>query len=138
MRLSWSIVLLLLVAQTAGAVQWPLEIFEIMDDRKIVVFLEEADITTSPTWDPAEGGPPLTLAEVVQKLSDWVGASDRLADLKIHEIKLKPIRHHESEQRWYYLVQLRRQIDGQPDRHYVAVLMNGKVVPALREPSSLK
>ena len=139
MRKAWLMALVLLgVLRTADAANWPLEVFERMDDKRIVVFLTEEDIDSSPAWEPAEGSPPLTLAAVIQVLDTWIQASIDRAGLKIHEIKLKAIPHHELDHHWYYLVQLTKRIDAKTEREYAAILMDGKLVPAIREPASVK
>ncbi|UHD17409.1 hypothetical protein [Thiocapsa bogorovii] len=139
MRRIWLTTFILLAAvRIADAAQWPVEIFERMDDKRIVVFLSDDDIETDPAWSPIEGGPPLTLAAVIQELNTWIKDNADLAGFDIHEIKLKGIPHHEVDRHWYYLVQLHKLVDGRPERRYAAVLMNGKLVPAIREPASVK
>lgn len=139
MRRAWLPTIILLAAvRIADAAQWPVEVFERMDDKRIVVFLAEEDIDTSPAWSPSEGGPPLTLAAVIQELKAYIRDNADLAGFNIHEIKLKAIPHHEVDRHWYYLVQLRKLVDARPERQYAAILMNGKLVPAMLEPSSVK
>ena len=71
-------------------------------------------------------------------LKKWMASDPRYQGVEIHEIKLTPIRHHEQEHRWYYLFQLRPLDGGHRKAMYAAVLLNGKVVPAIAEPSSIK
>jgi len=127
------------VGTVAGSDLWPEEIIDSMDGQRLVVFLPNADIAASPQWMPAEGvSPPLTIAEAIAHLTQWMTTDPRYQDDEIHEIKLTPIRHHEQEHRWYYLFQLRRPGDGARKAMYAAVLLNGKIVPAIVEPSSIK
>jgi hypothetical protein len=122
-----------------GADHWPEEIIDSMDGQRLVVFLPNSDIAASPQWVPADGAPPpLTIAAAVAHLKKWMTGEPRYRGVEIHEIKLTPIRHHEREHRWYYLFQLRQPDGGRRKAMYAAVLLNGKVVPAIAEPSSIK
>lgn len=118
---------------------WPQEIIDTMDDQRLVVFLPNADIAASPEWLPEDGeAPPLTIAEAITHLKKWMAGGTRYRKAEIHEIELKPIHGHEHEHRWYYLFQLRRPTTGKRKSIYAAVLLNGKVVPVIAEPSSIK
>lgn len=127
-----------LYAGQAEAGHWPVEIYDIMDNHKVVVFLRDEDIAASPRWQPVDGGPPLTIAAMLEQVNHWIGKDAQLAGAEVYEIELKPIQQHKQEQRWYYLVQLHSLQDGKHVNHYVAVLFNGKVVPAVVEPASIK
>jgi hypothetical protein len=121
-----------------GSDPWPEEIIDSMDDQRLVVFLPTQDIATSPQWLPADGAPPLNIAGAVEQLKKWMASDPRYRGAEIHEIELKPIHHHEHEHRWYYLFQLRHPHAGRHNVLYGAVLLNGKVIPVLAEPSPIK
>lgn len=125
-------------AARPGSALWPVEIFDVMDGQRLVVFLHNEDIAASPVWQPTEGGPPLTIAETLGHVEDWIAKDPRLAGAEIREIELKPIHEHEMEHRWYYLVQLHGVQNGRSKAFYAAVLFTGKVVPAIAEPASIK
>lgn len=122
----------------AGDTQWPVEIYDVMDNQKLVVFLANDDIAASPPWQPAQGGPPVSIAAALEYASQWIEQDPRMKGARIHEIELKPIHEHENENRWYYLLQLRTGESGKRSAYYIAVLFNGKVVPAIVEPASYK
>ncbi|WJW74998.1 hypothetical protein QVG61_10885 [Thiohalobacter sp. IOR34] len=131
--------LVLLASGNALAGQFPLEIFEYFDDSKIVIYAREEAIQQAPAWMPETGAPPLGIGRLIEIGNQWISRDPRLQGAHIHEIELKPIRHHESQQRWYYLVQLQRADDsGKPVKTYLAVLLDGTVLPALREPAAYK
>ena len=132
-----TLLLFMLAAGSAQAGHWPLEIYDVMDGKKIVVFLQDDDITASPQWLPTDGPPPLTVADALQKLHAWMGKDSRLKGAWFHEMELKPIHGHEQEHRWYYLMQMQVE-GGKPKYRYAVVLFNGKVVPAMVEPASYK
>jgi len=115
---------------------WPAEIFEVMDNHRLVIFLDDEDIVKSPEWQPATSPPPLTIAEVLKIVSIWISRDSRLSTAWVHEIELKPIKHHEN--RWYYLLQLQSTNNGKIEENYIAVLFSGKVVPAIAEPAAIK
>jgi|GEM_PF-932907 len=137
-RLALCLLLPLLYAARADAGQWPLEIFEVMDDKKIVVFLKDEEIAASPEWQPAEGAPPLSIGSVLKTVGDWVEKDPRLAGSQVQELALKPIHGHEKEHRWYYLVRLHGKQDPRKTTHYLIVLLSGKVTPAIVEPMAIK
>ena len=126
------------IYSSAFATPWPLEIIEHLDETKIIVYVKEADIEQSPTWNPAEGAPSFGLAEVLKAISKWDNNVKGLANAHIEKIELKPILHQEKKGRWYYLVQLRDTSGSKHDRHYLAILMNGKAFAAIEEPASYK
>lgn len=141
-RIMNSIILLGLLVGPALTAQaatrhFPLEIFDVLDDHRLVVFLRDNDIAASPQWRPGEGAPQLTIAEAIEQIRQHINEHDlRLQDAHLHEIELKPIHGHEQEHRWYYLLQMR--VPGKHKAYYFAVLFSGKVVPAIEEPMSIK
>ena len=122
----------------AGNEHWPVEIFDVMDNQKLVVFLANEDIAASPQWQPVQGGPPVSIAAALEHARSWIEQEPQLKGARVYEVELKPIHKHERENRWYYLLQLRTEKDGRPSAHYIAVLFTGKVVPAIAEPASIK
>jgi len=130
--------LLFLITENVAATQFPLEIIDYLDDTKIVIFINEADIDEAPTWNPSAGAPPLTIEHLVKDVQKWGAANPNLTHAIIHKIELKPILHHEKQNRWYYLIQMKVQVDDHSDMHYLAVLMNGKILSAMKEPTSYK
>jgi hypothetical protein len=122
----------------AEASHFPLEIFDVLDNHRLVTFIRSEDIAASPQWVPSDGAPPLTIGEVIFQVAREIERDPRLRGAKIYEIELKPINGHASENRWYYLLQLRTHRDRKPKAHYLAVLMSGKVVPTIEEPASIK
>lgn len=115
---------------------WPEEVFDVMDNQRLVIFLENEDIAESPEWQPTKGRSPLSIADVLKLANVWISQNSRLSNAKVHEIELKPISKH--EHRWYYLLQLQSKSNGKITEHYIAVLLNGKVVPAIAEPTTIK
>lgn len=130
--------ILLSLSANVFAYQFPLEIIEKFDDARLVVFVKESDIKNTPGWSPSRGAPPLTIAQVVTRVNEWCDKDKTFRHSVIQKIELKPIKQHEKQNRWYYLVQLRTPKNGQHPIQYLAVLMDGKVIPAIREPSSIK
>ena len=117
---------------------YPLEIYDVLDDHRLVIFLRGEDIAASPQWLPGEGAPPLTVAEAIARMRRQIEQDVRLKGAKFYEIELKPIHKHDQENRWYYLLQFRTHGEHKPKAHYFAVLLSGKVVPAIEEPASIK
>ncbi len=130
--------LVLLVAQNAFASQFPLVLIESFDDARVVIYVNESDIRNTPDWQPSEGAPPLSVKNLIEDIQEWNARNPEFANATIHEFELKPILHHEKQNRWYYLVQMKKMHNGIADTRYLAVLMNGKVLPAVKEPKSYK
>ena len=117
---------------------FPLEIFDVLDNHRLVIFLNSEDIAASPQWLPGEGAPPLTVAEVIERIGLEIEQDARLQGAEVQEIELKHIHGHNQVDRWYYLLQLRTHGEGKPKAYYFAVLLSGKVVSAIEEPASIK
>jgi len=111
----------------------PTEVIENLDQFRIVLYLTEPQIQSMPAWQPGAGKPPMSLATAVERVMRWKAGEPALAEASIYELKYKPIHNHEKLHRWYYLVELRLP---QGHRRFVAVLADGKVVPAIVEPGS--
>ena len=132
------ILTMILISTKALAEQFPLEIIERFADARIIIYTQQSAIDEAPTWNPSGGAPPLTIEALVKTIQKWGSTDPNLAKATIRKIELKPIRHNENRNRWYYLVQLQNEEPGHPNVNYLAVLMNGKILPAIREPESYK
>ncbi len=130
--------ILLVVTGAVNAAPWPLEIIDRLDDARIVIYVNESDIEQSPVWNPADGAPPFGLKDLMKRVAAWEKKNRGPDTDGIEKIELKPIAHHEKQGRWYYLVQLGDKLNGKPTHRYLAVLMSGKTVAAIREPESYK
>ncbi len=130
--------LIFLIAQNVLATQFPQVLIESFDDARVVIYVNESDISNTPDWQPSEGAPPLSVKNLIKDIKKWNVSNPEFANSTINEFELKPIIHHEKQNRWYYLVQMKNNTKGTSDTHYLAVLMNGKVLSAVREPASYK
>ncbi len=127
-----------LIAQNVLATQFPLVLIESFNDAKVVIYTSENDIRNAPNWKPSDGAPPLSVENLITDIKKWNSLNPELSNSTINEFELKPIIHHKNENRWYYLVQMRNNSQGKTKDHYLAVLMDGKVLPAIIEPASYK
>jgi len=128
---------LLLFTQNVIAAEFPLTIIEPFDEAKIVIYVSESDIEKSPAWQPADGALPLTIEKLIAVINKYNAGKPKMLNAIVHEIELKPILHHEKQNRWYYLVQMKAAGE-QAHRHYFAVLMNGKIISAIKKPETYK
>ncbi len=133
-----SALFLILIAKGAFAGEFPLEIIENFDSTKVVIYVKESDIYKAPTWSPSEGEPPLTIANLITGVQQWIAQDINFDGAEILKIELKPIQNHDATKYWYYLVQLCTQADGQLKNQYLAAVMSGKILTAIKEPSSYK
>ena len=129
----WMFLLLGLAALGTRAQGFPVEVIEQFDEARVVAFIEERDIDSSPGWEPLSGPPPLTVVQALEAVREARQKRKETAGtLPIVEIELRRLKKRED--RWHYLL---KASDGEHTRYYV-VLMNGKVLDAIREPEAYK
>ncbi len=128
--------LFLLLSGKLYAYEFPVEIFEYIDDTKVVVFINKKDIDKSLQWYPFKGAPPLTMTDMLTKMKKYLASGKiALSGARITGIELKQIPHHKDN--WHYLVKLKS--NKKTIRYYYfIVLMNGKIIPAVKEVESFK
>lgn len=126
----------LLLTGTAVAGQLPEEIIEQVDCTRVVAVLQADDIDASPYWQPADGDPPVGIAQAVRLLRDYAAARPDLEGATLAQISLRPMPHHAP--RWHYLAVMHTHEARHPKAHYFVVLMNGQVYPAIEEPASVR
>jgi hypothetical protein len=127
--------LVLLFSSRLYAYEFPLDITEYIDDVKVVAYINNSDIKPELNWEPFASAPLLSIASALQAIQAY-SANTELADMMLTGIELKQIPHHENQ--WHYLVKVKTEVDEVFESHYFIVLMNGKVIPALKEPDSIK
>lgn len=130
------LMLLALLLASTESQALPTEIFENMDGNTIVAFVEQAEIDAAPNWNPMEESPPLTIKGLTRTLHEFTTPMRGLSDARLREIELRQIPGHADY--WHYLVDMTTASDGNLHHHYFMVLMNGKIIPAIREPESIK
>ena len=129
-RYSWITMAILALPFNAFALQSTTGLYEQFGDHRLLVYVEEQDIATSPTWNPDTDAPPLSVVEAIRAVKNF----DRHLDSSntIVEIDLRPVPNH--ERYWHYLV---RVSDDEMSNKFSVfiVLMNGKVIQAIIEPA---
>ena len=129
------LILMSLISISAYA-QFPVEIVEYIEDTKVVAFIDEAQLDESMQWQPLLEAPPLSIAGAVDAIKNHLASVEGVSEYTINEIELKVLPHH--EQYWHYLVKLHASINGNSNSYFFVVLMNGKVIPAVKESGSIK
>lgn len=132
----WLALFLLLLGSNSQAYQFPIEIIEYVEDARVVAFINQSDLDISVHWQPGEGPPPINIENVISSTKDYAESKEDLLNATLTEIKLRQIPHHEAQ--WHYMVKLQAKKDNKLRYHYLVVLMNGKIIPAIREPVSIK
>jgi hypothetical protein len=125
-----------LFSATVHASEFPIEIIEYIDQSKVAVFINEEDIDRTLPWVPFEGPPPLTIADALALVQTFIAPYPEMADSQLTEIELRRIPHHELH--WHYAVRMKAHTRGKPQSWFFIVLMNGKIIPGLREPQAIK
>ena len=120
----------------AHGMTFPLEIIEYLDNTRVVAFVSEDDIARSRAWQPFEAMPPLSMGEALEALRKDLDSEPGVTGMQLTGIELKPIPHHDRQ--WHYLVKLRVTRNGGDQARYFVVMMDGKVIPALKEPEMVK
>ncbi len=128
--------LLLSLSSGAFAFKFPIEMIEGVDGARIIVYFNEEDLEADVRWTPFEDEPPVSVGEALAAVRTHVVKNASLGDVTLRDIQLRRIPHHNND--WHYMVVLQSQREGKPVPHYYAVLMTGKVIPAILEPESYK
>jgi len=128
--------MLLVSAARSLAYDFPVEITEYIDDVKVIAYLNESDVGNEPQWTPFEGPPALSISDALEAVRGHIESDTEFSDLRLTGIELKPIPHH--AKRWHYLVKVRFKHRGSMRPHFFIVLMDGKVISAIKRPDSIK
>ena len=131
--------LLLLACWSAPilAYQFPFEVTEYIDDTKVDVFIDPRDLAAQQPWKPFQAPLPLTLDQALAAIARGIKQDRRIDRARLMGVELKPIPRRPGL--WHYLVKMQAQLAGGQHRPlYFIVLMNGKVIPAIREPEAIK
>lgn len=128
--------LLLLICGEALAYETPVEIIEYIDDVKVIAYLNKSEIAKSPQWIPFESPPPLSIQDALQAVRLYLESDADFTDARLVSIELKRIPHY--EQHWHYLAKVRYRVGDKIEPHFFAILMDGKLVSAIKEPESIK
>lgn len=128
--------LLLLFSGKALAFDFPIEVTEYIDSTKIVAYINKNDINKKLQWAPFDGPPPLSIADALQAVHKYIKLDVDFSNTSLTGIELKRIPHHEKS--WHYIVRIKYKTNGVMQPHFFIVLMDGKVISALKEPDSIK
>lgn len=131
---------LLALLATAGASgtshSFPIELMEYVGTHRVVAFIDAKDVEAVPTWRPFQGPPPETMEEALEDVRDYVAADEIFESARVEQVSLRQIPH--LEDRWHYVVALETNEGAETRNRYLVVLMNGKIVPAIEAPQSIK
>jgi len=127
----WILLLGLVLSCNASALQSTTGLFEQFGDFRLVVYVEDQDIVSSPPWNPDSDALPLSVTEAIQALKDFNRNLD--SSNSIVEIDLRPVPNY--EEFWHYLIEVRDD-DMSNNFSVFVVLMSGKVIPAIIEPEA--
>lgn len=128
--------LFLLLSGQVLAYEFPIEITEYVDEVRIAAYINRGDINENVQWIPFEGPPPLSIHEALTAVQKYLQSDSDMVNSSLVEIELRPIPHHENN--WHYLVRIRYQTNDKVQPHFFLVLMDGKVISAIREPEAIK
>jgi len=126
-------IMMLALSSNIHAMQPKIEIFEQFDDLRMVAFLNADDITNSPAWNPDSGAPPLSVNQAVQAVKGFIKTATAAGAIRKIEIRQVP----KYAERWHYLFKVANDARKAKFDIYI-VLMDGKVIPAIIEPSAYK
>ena len=132
----WPALLALLIAASAQAFDFPIQVIEYVDDTKVVASIQEEDMNAGQPWRPFEDAPPLSVEQALEAVAGAIASDPVLADATLDEIELRRVPHQENH--WHYMVKLKTEAPTPHHTHYYVVLMNGKVVPALKQPRMIR
>jgi hypothetical protein len=127
--------LLILFSTPMRANDFPIEIIEFIDNARVVAFIHEGDLDPASIWQPAEGAPKLSIESALEAVNAHITADPTISSAQLVEIKLEQVPNHNGY--WNYLVEMQA-TNHEAHTSFFVVLMNGKVIPAVREPSAIK
>lgn len=130
------LLLMLLSSSHVLAVEFPIEISEYIDDVKIDAYINREDLNNTSQWTPFESSPPLTINQALTAILNDENAAIDFNNSTVVGIELKPVPRHKSY--WHYLVKIKTVSEDKSEPHFFVVLMDGKVISAIREPDSIK
>lgn len=136
MLLRYLALMILLLSQHVAAFEFPIQITEYLDDKKIIAFINEGDIDEALHWEPESAPPPLSMVGAFSAVRKTIDADGKLPAAELTEIELEQIPHHPRQ--WHYLVKMTIRDNGESTPGYFVVLMNAKVIPALPRPEPLR
>lgn len=128
--------LFLLFSTGALAYDFPIEITEYIDNVKIVAYIDKKDIDKKLQWTPFNSSLPLSLTDALSAVQKYLDANSAFTGARFMSIELKQIPHHEKH--WHYLVKVKYQLNGKIQPHFFVVLMDGKVISAIKQPEPIK
>jgi len=118
------------------AYEFPIEITEYVDEVRIAAYINKDDLKNNVMWVPFKGPPPLTVHEALKAVQKFIRTDVDMVKSDLVEIELRQIPRYENS--WHYLVRVRYQTEDKIQSHFFLVLMDGKVISAIREPESIK
>ncbi|MBE9568872.1 MAG: hypothetical protein IMF14_09255 [Proteobacteria bacterium] len=127
---------ILLVSSKLFAVEFPVEVSEYIDDVKIDAYINKKDINEQSKWTPFKTAPGLSVDAALAAVDKYINTRTEFKDTRLISIELKPIPHYEAY--WYYLVKTKSAVSNEIKPHFFIVLMDGKVVSAIKEPDAIK
>lgn len=128
--------LFLLFSFKALAMEFPIKVTEYIDDVKIDAYINEKDLLRTKKWTPFESPPPLSVAAAMTAIKNYISADSDFSNTTLIGVELKKIPHHKSY--WHYLVKVKTVTENNSQPNFYVVLMDGKVVSAIKEPESIK
>lgn len=128
--------LFLLFSGKVLAYDFPIEVIEYIDDVKVVAYLNKSDIGKESEWTPFASPPQLSIHDALLAVQNHIKSDTSFTNLKLTGIELKQIPRYENC--WHYLVKVRYSVEDETKPHFFVVLMDGKVISALKEPESIK
>ena len=136
MNFRWLVLLLLPLGAHAQQMVFPIEIFEYVDNARVVAFINQSDIDATRNWHPFDEAVPLTVDQATERMNSYMASAPELEGGRLEEIVLRRIPQHEKQ--WHYMFKMRTDPAQGSQAHYFVMLMSGKIIPAIREPESIK
>ena len=136
MRKILTSLLFLLFSGNILAYEFPVVITEYFDEIKIDAYIKKSDINTKLQWTPFKSPPPLSINDALQAVNNYIVSNNESTNIILIGIELKQIPRYENV--WHYLVKVKSTLGDISRPHFFVVLMDGKVISAIKEPVSIK
>ncbi|MDH4099617.1 MAG: hypothetical protein OEV28_03460 [Nitrospirota bacterium] len=114
----------------------PTVVHQKQDGTRLEIWVPSDVMTKTPKWIPGDGEPPLSVRDAISIAQNWARSKfSRYDRVDIVDIDLFGRSCWAAEGHWFYIVHFTPVINGRPvldTSHFVAILMDGTVVEAVR------
>jgi hypothetical protein len=127
--------LLLVFSGRIMAYEFPIEVIEYIDDVKIIAVIPHKEIVPDSDWRPFKSAPPVSIQEALEAVQAYINSNENFSETTFTSIELKQI---PDTSNWHYVVKVKYRDGKSIQPHFFVVLMDAKVISAIKMPEAIK